>query len=216
MEAKKQIKSAPIEGKVVPQSQAFSRELKNNRYVFFFSFTILLVVSVSFAVFNYQAAEGANKRAYFITQSGTFIGKNAQDDIEAKRVDIKHHVELFLHSMYSFDEHTYEKNIRQGLELIGDDGKVILGEYTKLGLQSKLSQLNLVFKVEIDSIWVKVDTTPYSAYVFARQTQETSISKTQNFLWAQMTFRDMRARTDQNPFGMKIENLRITNKDVIN
>lgn len=216
MEAKKPIKSVPIEGKTILQSQAFSREIKNNRYVFFFSFAILFLVCAAFAVLNYQAAEGANRRAFFITQSGTYVGRNAQDDIEAKRVDIKHHVELFLHSMYSFDEHTYEKNIRQGLELIGDDGKVILGEYTKLGLQSKLSQLNLVFKVEIDSVWVKVDTTPYTAYVFARQTQETSISKTQNFLWAQMTFRDMHARTDKNPFGMKIENLRITNKDVIN
>jgi len=181
--------------------------------IYFFGLVALGAMTAS-VLFAYQTNQAALHRAYVVTNQGTIIAETAAGDIDAREIEVRNHVTLFMKSMYSFDERSFEKNVERALNLIGDDGLLIANEYKRAKTLEQLIKTNGIISLEVDSMWTAMDNNPYKVRVFARQNYETSLSKMSSRIWADMHVKNV-SRSVKNVHGLLIENFNIIKNEPI-
>lgn len=175
---------------------------------YFFVFALAMIISVGFAFyFISNAMDIATNRVFVLTNAGTFEGTPSTNP-EERKLEIEHHVKVFLRYMFAFDEQSYKSNLENGLHLIDTDGNLIVQQYQDIKMLEKLAQNSMVIRVEVDSVLSSLKTYPYRARAFARQIIETPAGVVQQNLVCDMNLKDV-TRARKNIHGLKITNFNV-------
>lgn len=114
---------------------------------------------------------------------------------------------------YQIDEGSYRSNIEEALYYFGDCGKVMLKDYNDDRVGYNLKEKNLILTIVINDI--KIDMASHKGYIEGVQTIRRDEGKVRRNIYAGFTFTDI-SPSDMNPFGVKIENWEIFNKEILN
>lgn len=210
-----QSQSIPLGNSTPPRSVSFNTSWSLMRTMVLFFGVVMVITVVAMSFFVYQSNEAAQRRAFFITGDGTFLAKSAFGDLHSREIEVRGHVRLFMSLMYAFDERNFKSNIERALHLIGDDGALIHQAYKERKMHEELIKSNGVVTIQIDSMWASMNTHPYKARVFCRQTYETSIQRIESVLWADMNLKNAASRSEDNLSGLIIENFNIVKNELI-
>ena len=134
---------------------------------------------------------------------------------EERKVEYKHLVTDFYKCFYEFDQFTFENHINSALNLIGESGKEMYEEYKRDGVIMKLQEGNQRVTVEIDSIFIDMDSKPIRGIAYAKQTTERSNGKLSRHLNSQFLIYDLDTKTEENPHAAMIEDFQVTDNSVI-
>jgi hypothetical protein len=212
----RQLTSLPSEHAQPRMTTSFNKMMGMSKMIVTVCAFAMVMTMLGCGYLAYTAWEAAQSRVYVVTEGGTVYAMlNMNDDPKARKIEIESHIRIFVNSMFAFDEGNYQEHIERGLNMIGNDGKTIINQYNDIDLHNSLIKNNMKVKSYVDSVWIKVDSKPYRARVFARQEYENAVSREQYFLWADMDLRDV-SRTKMNVHGLKIENWNVVKAEKIN
>jgi hypothetical protein len=160
-----------------------------------------------------QQISAQKKIVYFVDNTGnTKSGKEVLVS-SVREIQIKAAVKKAYTLWYQIDEGSYSSNIDEALYYFGDCGKVMLKDYNDDRVGYNLKEKNLILTVDIND--VKIDMAGHKGYIEGIQTIKRDEGKVKRNIFAGFTFTDI-SPSDMNPFGVKIENWEIYNKDIIN
>jgi hypothetical protein len=153
------------------------------------------------------------KIVYFVDNTGdTKFGK-AVSASSVREIQIKAAIKKAYTLWYQIDEGSYHANIEEALYYFGDCGKGMLKDYNDDRVGYNLKEKNLILTVVINDI--KIDMISHKGYIEGVQTIRRDEGKVRRNIFAGFTFNDI-SPSDWNPFGVKIENWDVYNKDVLN
>ena len=129
--------------------------------------------------------------------------------IEDKRAMASGHVQNFYKLFFEIDAGNYKKNLNDALELVGESGKELAQVYANNKYYERIVSNNLWIGVNIDSIKILNNDPPFVAMVYAKRVIRSAYGTKYTQLNAEMEVHQV-SNTVKNPFGMMIENFRIT------
>ncbi len=157
--------------------------------------------------------EAQRRIVYFVDGTGdTKIGK-AVTQSSVREIQIKAAIKKAYTLWYQIDEGSYHSNIEEALYYYGDCGKGMLKDYNDDRVGYNLKEKNLILTVVINE--VKIDLTSHKGYIEGIQTIRREEGRVRRNIFASFTFTDI-SPSDMNPFGVKIENWEIYNKNILN
>lgn len=148
-----------------------------------------------------KAVEKAIDRVYIARDFGL-------ERVYDKKAMAKGHVINFYKLFFEIDAGNYKKNIAASLELVGESGKELANLYNNQKYYERIVTNNLSIGVDIDSIKLSNQVPPYFVEVFAKRVVRSTYGNKYAYLNSTMEVRIV-SNTDQNPFGMMIENFKI-------
>ena len=169
--------------------------------------TILIVVSfllqgiIVYYMYT-RAVEKAIDRVYIARDFSL-------ERIEDKRAMASGHVQNFYILFFEIDAGNYKKNLNDALELVGESGKELAQVYANNKYYERIVSNNLWIGVNIDSIKILNNDPPFVAMVYAKRVIRSAYGTKYTQLNAEMEVHQV-SNTVKNPFGMMIENFRIT------
>ena len=169
--------------------------------------TILIVVSfllqgiIVYYMYT-RAVEKAIDRVYIARDFSL-------ERIEDKRAMASGHVQNFYKLFFEIDAGNYKKNLNDALELVGESGKELAQVYANNKYYERIVSNNLWIGVNIDSIKILNNDPPFVAMVYAKRVIRSAYGTKYTQLNAEMEVHQV-SNTVKNPFGMMIENFRIT------
>ena len=169
--------------------------------------TILIVVSfllqgiIVYYMYT-RAVEKAIDRVYIARDFSL-------ERIEDKRAMASGHVQNFYKLFFEIDAGNYKKNLNDALELVGESGKELAQDYANNKYYERIVSNNLWIGVNIDSIKILNNDPPFVAMVYAKRVIRSAYGTKYTQLNAEMEVHQV-SNTVKNPFGMMIENFRIT------
>lgn len=153
------------------------------------------------------------KSVYFVDNTGnTKFGKEVPMS-SVREIQVKAAVKKAYTLWYQIDEGSYRSNIEEALYYFGDCGKVMLKDYNDDRVGYNLKEKNLILTIVINDI--KIDMASHKGYIEGVQTIRRDEGKVRRNIYAGFTFTDI-SPSDMNPFGVKIENWEIFNKEILN
>ncbi len=153
------------------------------------------------------------KVVYFVDNTGdTKLGK-AVTVSSVREIQVKAAVKKAYTLWYQIDEGSYHSNIEEALFYFGECGKSMLKDYNDDRVGYNLKEKNLVLTVVVNE--VKIDMASHKGYIEGIQTIRRDEGKVRRNIYASFTFNDI-SPSDMNPFGVKIDNWDIYNKDILN
>ena len=169
--------------------------------------TILIVVSfllqgiIVYYMYT-RAVEKAIDRVYIARDFSL-------ERIEDKRAMASGHVQNFYKLFFEIDAGNYKKNLNDALELVGESGKELAQVYANNKYYERIVSNNLWIGVNIDSIKILNNDPPFVAMVYAKRVIRSAYGTKYTQLNAEIEVHQV-SNTVKNPFGMMIENFRIT------
>jgi hypothetical protein len=131
------------------------------------------------------------------------------DRVEDKVAMASGHVQNFYKLFFEIDAGNYKKNVSDALELVGESGKELAQVYANNKYYERIVSNNLWIGVNIDSIKILNVDPPFIARVYAKRVIRSAYGTKYTQLNSEMEVRQV-SNTVKNPFGMMIENFRIT------
>lgn len=137
------------------------------------------------------------------------------DRVEDKRAMASGHVSNFYKLFFEIDAGNYKKNVSNALELVGESGKELAQVYANNKYYERIVSNNLWIGVNIDSVKILNNNPPFVAQVFAKRVIRSAYGTKYTQLNSEMEVHQV-SNTEKNPFGMMIENFKITDdKDIL-
>jgi len=183
----------------------------------FFAFVVFIcvVAVILMAVYMFQELDKQTAMIYVMDKTGAISTADKYElDVSGRLFEYEDHVRTFYRKWYAFDESSFEPNIESALYLIGEVGKKMYQKYAEDNILRTLRQMNMTVQVEINEVYVDMNTIPRTGYITGIQTIKRtrgSVSRNMNCsfeLW------DV-SRSRNNPHGVKIEKWTVTNNSVI-
>ena len=160
-----------------------------------------------------KQARAQTKIVYFVDNTGdTRFGK-AVTGSSVREIQIKAAIKKAYTLWYQIDEGSYHSNIEEALYYFGDCGKGMLKDYNDDRVGYNLKEKNLILSVVIND--VKIDMISHKGTIEGIQTIRRDEGRVKRNIYAGFTFTDI-SPSDMNPFGVKIENWDVYNKNIIN
>ncbi|MCS2434738.1 hypothetical protein NXY48_00235 [Bacteroides ovatus] len=98
-----------------------------------------LAFTVAF-IFQYRKIDEAYTKALVLDTSGKVYETTPIAASDMRKYEYEDHIKTFVSKWYSFDESTYDNNIKSALNLIGNRGKELLSEYNDINMHNSLIQ----------------------------------------------------------------------------
>lgn len=171
------------------------------------AFVFCVITSTAFVIcFCYLSnrIDAVYSKTLVMDTTGQIYSATALPSADMRKYEYINHVKTFVGKWYSFDEYTYENNIKSGLCLIGDMGKELLNDYKSVSMQNSLMQKNIKYGVMINDIVVDMNTLPVSGTVVFTQTGFRAGGSSARDISVSFTLYDV-SRSKDNPHGTKIE-----------
>lgn len=176
--------------------------------MFFFAVVLLVAFITSFLIVSNKIDDAYTKTYIFDTKGQAYM-VNTVEAGQMRMFEYEAHVKTFFMKWYSFDENTYETNIAEALELISDQGKELLNEYTDLDMLNTLIQKNIRYGVSITDIGIDMSTIPISGFIEGIQTGYRARGSLSRGIRATFTLYDV-SRSRKNIQGCKINDWKVT------
>ena len=127
---------------------------------------------------------------------------------------IKYHSEMFYKLFFEIDQNNFKTRTDNALYLIGESGKMLRNTYAERNWYTQIVQNNARITVDVDTIRVNDKVYPYEVEVSAvmRITRESASSR--RYINSHFIVKDVN-NSDENPFGLMIENFTVTNNNEI-
>jgi hypothetical protein len=187
------------------KAQSFAAAFKMTRLMAILAILVTLVVSVVSLFMVYTTMKTAGNKVYFVTERGTMVGElRGTKDAERIYYEARNHVDMFMKSMFAFDESNFEENMEKALKLSGNDGKFLYQAYLEQGTLADLRKTNAVVTLRTDSINVNPYSDPYEAIYYGTQIVRTSVATKEQPLHAFMQLIEV-SRNDDNIHGLQIQ-----------
>jgi len=109
--------------------------------------------------------------------------------------------------MYAHEANNFKERVETALELIDkEDGLAIYNDFKEGHVYENYVRNNARTRIEVDSVMIDMNVEPYQGRVYAKQTifyndQSRTLPIAATFNLVETPF-----RTDQNPFGLLIQN----------
>jgi hypothetical protein len=184
---------------------------KTTRYLAIIFGVILLIAFIFCIVYFSNKIDEAYTKSYIFDNTGKVYTTGTVDTKEMRGFEYENHVKTFFLKWYSFDEGTYDGNIKEALELIGDKGKELLNEYNDVNILNTMIQKNIRYGATITDIKVDLNTIPISGKISGVQTGYRARGSVSRNIEVTFTLYDV-ARSQKNVHGCKIDqwNVRYT------
>lgn len=141
---------------------------------------------------------------------GAYKAQSVLSSTNPERIfEYKNQVEMFYKNWYEFDQFTYKKNIEKGLTLVANCGKDLYNVYKTQDMQRKLAEKNMKAQVQIDSIFIDMNSTPVRGVAYAIQKFESPAGMVERHLNSKFIILDLEGRSEENPHGCLIENFMV-------
>jgi conjugative transposon TraK protein len=177
---------------------------------------VCLLLSGFALVKSFQAIQFANNRVYILT-NGKALEAFASDRKDNVEVEAKDHIASFHKYFFTLDpdDKVIERNIGKALYLADQSAKAQYDNLKESGFYSNLISANISQEIQIDSIHLDINQSPYYFRCFATQELTRATSKTTRNLVTEGYLRNV-SRSDNNSHGFLIERWKIlSNQDVI-
>lgn len=193
------------------------KQLKNldSAFKFVRLITILVVISsLLICCYNVyttsQAIKEGQQRVYFIA-NGKLLDAVAIDKIEVLSVQLQKHVEMFHYYFYNLepDEDLIKKNINKALYLCDGRAKEEYDNLREQGYYTSVVSSNISQRVDMDSIVVNTDRSPYSFTYYGKLKIVRPTSIATRSLITNGVLRPLKLISNKNPFGFLIERWKI-------
>lgn len=162
-----------------------------------------LAFTVAF-IFQYRKIDEAYTKALVLDTSGKVYETTPIAASDMRKYEYEDHIKTFVSKWYSFDESTYDNNIKSALNLIGNRGKELLSEYNDINMHNSLIQKNIIYSVTIKDIRVDMKTVPVSGEILFTQTGYRARGGVSRDVLAKFTLYDV-SRSRENSHEVKIE-----------
>ena len=164
---------------------------------------ILTAAFVFCIVYFSNTIDEAYTKSYIFDNTGKVYTTGTVETKEMRGFEYENHVKTFFLLWYSFDENTYDNNIKDGLELIGDKGKELLNEYTDVNILNSMIQKNIRYGATITDINIDLNTIPVSGRIKGVQTGYRARGSITRNIDVSFTLYDV-TRSKKNVHGCKI------------
>ncbi len=183
-----------------------------------FCLIISLFTSIATFVWAYITINNIKNNAFVLTEQGqaALMKVVPLREIDAyRKPEIINHIKMFHKAFWEVDQFNYERRIDNALNLSGTSGKRLFQTLLASGHFAKLATENLIQKLEIDSINVNDQVSPYTANFFGKLRVLRTDQKAEsiNKFSASFVLYNV-ARTNKNPHGLLIENYHLEAKEI--
>ncbi|WP_378188144.1 VirB8/TrbF family protein [Aquimarina sp. W85] len=189
------------------------------RRALLFCLIMSITISIGSLIWAYITTNNIKNSAFVLTKDGQAallqtIPIGAIDDY--RKPEIINHVKMFHKAFWEIDQFNYKRKIDKALYLSGRSGKQLFKTLEANGHFAKISTQNLTQKIEIDSIKVNDQVTPYQAKFYGKLKVLRTDQKSEsiNDIRAKFVLYNV-ARTNKNPHGLLIENYHLESKPVV-
>jgi hypothetical protein len=188
------------------QANQANRVIKFLKGLCLVMFLFLMATNMFWGYQYFQQQAICNERSYVITDFGTFSA-HQMTGARKTAVEARNHIKVFMTNMYAHEANNFKDRVETALELIDkEDGLAIYNDFKEGQVYENYVRNNARTRIEVDSVLVDMDVQPYQGRVYAKQTifyndQSRTLPIAAAFNLVETPF-----RTDQNPFGMLIQN----------
>ncbi|HTN19766.1 MAG TPA: conjugative transposon protein TraK [Pelobium sp.] len=176
---------------------------------------VCLLLSGFALVKSFQAIQNANNRIYILT-NGKALEAFSSDRKDNVAVEAKDHIASFHKYFFTLDpdDKVIETNIGKALYLADQSAKAQYDNLKESGFYTNLISANISQEIQIDSIQLDINQSPFYFRCFATQELTRATSKTTRNLITEGYLRNV-SRSDNNSHGFLIERWKIlSNQDV--
>lgn len=126
-------------------------------------------------------------------------------DVQNRIFEYQAHVKDFYKLWYAWDESSYERNIANGLYLVGETGKDLLNKYEETNMWRTIQENNLKTIVTIEKVDIDMNTIPKKGAIYGTQTARRPGGEVTRKIYASFEIYDI-DRSELNPHGVILEN----------
>lgn len=185
-------------------SRNIDQAFKQTRFLALIFAGILLAAFIFCLVYFSNKIDQAYTKSYIFDNTGKVYTTGTVDTKEMRGFEYENHVKTFFLKWYSFDETTYDGNIKDALELIGDKGKELLNEYNDVNILNTMIQKNIRYSATITDIKVDLNSIPVSGRIKGVQTGYRARGSVSRSIEVTFTLYDV-ARSQKNVHGCKVD-----------
>lgn len=155
---------------------------------------------------TFQEKKLLTGRVYFIA-NGKLLEAIAIDKKDVLTVQMRKHVETFHHYFFSLepDDAVIKKNVTRALYLSDDKAKAEYDNLKEQGYYSGIISGNISQRIEMDSIHLSTDQTPYHFTYYGKLKIIRATSIVTRSLITEGSLRQLQTVSDNNAFGFLIE-----------
>lgn len=175
------------------------------------AFSIVLILAnmltMCFCIYkSYHLVNQAQNRVH-ILYNGKVLEAMASDRKTNLPVELRDHIKTFHQYFFNLDpdEKSVRANISKALYLADESAKKQYDNLKESGYYNNLISANISQDIEVDSIKLDVEASPYTFICYATQKLVRSSSTVKRRLISQGTIRDIKSQTDNNPHGFLIQ-----------
>ncbi len=153
----------------------------------------------------------------YVIANDKLVAATAIDRKEKLPVEIRDHVKTFHGLFFNLepDEQLIKKQLTQSFYLADETAKDQYKLLNESGYYTGIVSGNISQRLNIDSVWVDMNTVPWYVKVFGKVSILRSTSVTTRSLITEAFVRDLQSISDNNPHGFLLERWKIIeNKDI--
>lgn len=178
-----------------------------------FSIVLMLanVLLVCFCIYkSYDLVNKAQSRIY-ILYNGKVLEAIGSDKKIHLEVELRDHIKTFHQLFFSLspDDRAIRASINKSLYLADESAKKQTDNLREAGYYNNIISANISQEIEIDSIKLDINQSPYSFTYYATQKLVRSSSTLFRKLITKGKVRDIKSKTDNNPHGFLIQDWEI-------
>ena len=150
--------------------------------------------------------EKHKQKVYVVSEAGSFAAL-AQTERKVSLYEARNHVKTFLSTMFAHDAASYKERVESALHLVGKaDGGRIVRDFTKGKVYENYVRLGSRTTLQVDSVILDASKRPLTGKAYARQTIHLDADSQQFPIAISFELKET-YRSEQNPFGLLLENM---------
>ena len=179
--------------------------------VIVFAFALVVVI----ILYSRNEIEKYKNTIYVMDRTGKVTVANIQEvSPRVRGYEYEAFIKAFYRTWYAFDENSYEDNIKEGLNVLGNCRNKMLDSYEEQEIYIKIVENSLILSVQVDSIKLGNDVNPVKGIIYGRQYVTRGEYMSKRYLSCYFEIKDVE-RSRENPHGARIEDWQIINNEII-
>ncbi len=180
-------------------------------------FLVACTIGTGYSVWkSYDFAEQQREKIYVLDNGKSLILALSQDLSQNRPVEAREHVKRFHELFFTLapDKAAIESNINRALLLADKSAFYHHNDFSEKGYYNRVISGNINQRIEIESVECDFDSYPYTVKTYAKQIiiRESNVTERSLTTTCQLS---NSVRSDNNPHGFIIENLKIIdNSDI--
>lgn len=182
-------------------------------------FLIGNVFTVCFCTYKFCAVIQKERQTIHILYNGKVLQAFASDKKSNLQVELRDHIKTFHQHFFNLspDDKAIQATVSKALYLADESAKKEFDNLKESGYFNNLISANISQEIEVDSIKLDINQSPYLFTCYATQKLIRASSTVFRKLVTQGTVRDLKTQTDNNPHGFLIQKWEtLVNTDMAN